>query len=254
MKAKINTDLFPIIDVGMYNSVLDPDSMFSDVLYDMEDMYVDPEYFWDNFSMQDYVKEVERQAQVFFKGEVYEVEGMKFKIKAGEIYSPKYYNFATDQIDLTVEFNKRHVLKFAKDNQEWFEIFLKNNYTSYDGFISHTANNYPEWLEDFKDNNSQAIGAVLTYIFTIGGEIEDIKEDFYEQCQSNIYSSEFCNWEPYDEEVKVIEKYIQENYMIIDLDNFAIDYEFEHITDVKAKALEVYKSINSLSGDLWKSL
>jgi hypothetical protein len=252
MKAKINSNLFPIIDVGMYNSVLDPDSMFSDVLYDMEELYSDPEYFWNNFSMQDYVKEIERQAQVFFKGEVYEVEGMKFKIEAGEIYSPRYYNFATDQIDLTVEFNKRHVLKFAKDNQEAFNIYLKKHYSSYDGFISHTANNYPEWLEDFKDNNSQAIGAVLTYIFTVADELDDIRENFYEQCQGNMYSSEFCNWEPYYEEVKVIEDYVQENYMTIDLDNFTIDYEFEHITDVKAKVLEVYKSISNQSGSLFK--
>jgi hypothetical protein len=251
MKAKINTNLFPIIDVGMYDSVLSPDSMFCNILYDMEELNVDPKYFWDNFSMQDYVKEVERQAQVFFKGEVYEVEGMKFKIEAGEIYSPKYYNFATDEIDLTVEFNKRHVLKFAKDNQEGFNIYLKEHYSSYDGFISHTANNYPEWLEDFKNNNSQAIGAVLTYIFTVADELDDIREDFYEQCQSNIYSSEFCDWSAYDEEVKVIEEYVQENYLTIDVDAFYIDYEFEHIDNVREKVLEVYNSITNQSGNLF---
>jgi hypothetical protein len=251
MKATINTNLFPIIDVGMYESILSPENMFCNSLYDMEELNVNTDYFWNNFSDDDYVKEIERQAQVFFKGEVYKVEGIEFKIKAGKIYSPKYYNFATDEIDLTVEFNKRHVLKFAKDNQDGFNIYLKNKYSSYDGFISYTANNYTEWLEDFKDNNSQAIGAVLTYIFTVADELDDTREAFYEQCQGNIYFSEFCNWSAYDEEVKVIEEYVQENYLTIDVDDFCIDYEFEHIDNVREKVLEVYNSITNQSGNLF---
>ena len=192
MKALLNSNLFPILSVGMYNSELSPDVMFDDYSINEDFENGDSEYnaetFWEKFDNKKYVKEIEKRADKFLSGSI-EADGILVKIKTGEIYSPKYYNFSTDEIDLTVTFNKNKVKKFAKENQEDFDSFLKENYSSYDGFSSFTANNYKEWLVDYNEGREQAIGAVLTYIFQ--EDLEEFREDFKAECQEEMYYSEF---------------------------------------------------------------
>ena len=147
MKAQINTNLFPIISVGMYNSFLSPENLFnsSQIDEDKEQGYIfyDSEYFDDNFNYDLYQKAIQERADYFLTG-LHEANGIEIEIKTGEIYSPKYYNFATDQLELNVKFSKTKVRKFAKDNREEFNTFLKKHFSSYDGFHSHTANNFDE--------------------------------------------------------------------------------------------------------------
>lgn len=194
MKTKINTNLFPIVSVNMYDSFLSPENMFDDyqINEDFEngDFDMSAEDYWEKFNNEKYTKEIQHQADNFLSGEI-EAEGITIKIEVGEIYSPKYYNFETDQVDLTVDYNKYEVLKFAKENKEDFNNFLKENYSSYDGFLSSTANNYSEWLEDFTTDNVQSIGAILTFIFK--DELEDYQERFLQTCMENMYYSEFIN-------------------------------------------------------------
>lgn len=192
MKTTINTNLFPIISVGLYNSYLSPENMFDDyqINEDFEngDFDMTSEDYWDRFDNEKYIKEIQHQADNFLIGEI-EAEGITIKIEVGELYSPRFYNFATDQVELTVDYDKDEFLNFAKENKEQFNSFLKDNYSSYDGFSSSTANNYSEWLEDFTTDNVQSIGAILTFIFE--DEIDDYQERFLDQCSVNMGYSEF---------------------------------------------------------------
>jgi hypothetical protein len=192
MKALLNTNLFSIIHVGMYDSYLSPESMFDDyqINEDFEngDFDMSAEDFWEKFDNEMYTKAVRRIADNFLSGEI-EAEGIKMNVEVGELYSPKYYNFATDNVELTVDFDKEQVLKYAEQNKEQFDIYLKENYSSYDGFTSFTANNYFEWAEDFKNDNVQAIGAILSYLFR--DEMESYQNDFLEACMTNLFYSEF---------------------------------------------------------------
>jgi hypothetical protein len=192
MKTTINTNLFPIISVGMYDSYLSPENMFDDyqINEDFEngDFDMTAEDYWNRFDNEKYTKEIQHQADNLLSGEI-EAEGITIKIEVGELYSPRFYNFATDQVELTVDYDKDEILNFAKENKEEFNSFLKDNYSSYDGFSSSTANNYSEWLEDFTTDNVQSIGAVLTFIFE--DEIDDYQENFLETCNENIFYSEF---------------------------------------------------------------
>ena len=201
MKKKINTNLFPIIHFGMYGSILSPDNMFDDYQINEEfkngDIPYNADYFNDNFEYPKYVKEIQHQASLFLDGKR-EANGISIGITAGEIYSPKYYNFETDQIDLEVEYNTEEVLKYARENMVEFDTFLKENYSSYDGFSSSTANNYSEWVEDFAEENDQSIGAVLTFIFK--DELEEYQQDFIQQCYENLFFSEFCDESNLEEE------------------------------------------------------
>lgn len=192
MKTTINTNLFPIIHVGMYDTFLSPENMFDDyqINEDFEngDFDMSAEDFWDKFDNEKYTKEVQHNADSFLTGEI-EAEGITIKIEVGELYSPRFYNFATDQVELTVDYDKGLILNFARENKETLSGFLKEHYSSYDGFSSATANNYSEWLEDFTSDNVQSIGAILTFIFK--DELEEYQERFLEMCMENMFYSEF---------------------------------------------------------------
>ena len=228
MKAHLNTNLFPIISVGMYCSPLAPESIFDDyqINQDKQDGYIyfDAEYFNDNFQNDLYEEAVQERANYFLSGS-HEANGIEIEIKTGQIYSPSYYNFATDQIDLEVKFNKTKVLKYAKDHQGELDYFLRKHFTSYDGFYSHTANNYQDWLQDFKDNNVQSIGAVLTFIFV--DELDDFRQGFYELCNSELYYNEFVDTTSIDAEQKLVENYVCQNYQTFNLEDIEeLDLEF----------------------------
>jgi hypothetical protein len=251
MKSHLNTNLFPIISVAMYESFLSPDNFFnsSQIDEDKQEGYInfDSEYFDDNFQNDFYVEAVQTCADYFLSG-FYQANGIEIEIKTGQIYSPKYYNYATDQIDLEVKFNKTKVLKYAKDHQGELDYFLNKHFTSYEGFNSHTANNYQDWLQDFKDNNVQSIGAVLTFIFE--DDLYEFREGFYEYCHSNLYYTQFVDTTSIDAEQKIIEDYVCNNYQDVFLNSFLDDlyeFDFEHFDkdDILAVAVQKIKDIDS---------
>lgn len=251
MKAQINTNLFPIISVGMYGSHLAPDSIFDSYQIDNDRLegYInyDSEYFHDNFQNDLYVKAIEERADYFLTGS-HEANGIEIEIKTGEIYSPRYYNFETDQLDLEVTFNKTKVRQFAKNNQDTFDDFLREHFTSYDGFHSYTPNNYDAWIKDFKDSTPQSIGAVLSFIFL--DELNDFKDGFYDLCYSELYYSEFVDSTSIDLEQKIIEDYVCNHYQEIFVNTFLdelYELEFEHFSkdDILAVALRKCAEIES---------
>jgi len=113
----------------------------------------------------------------------------------GTFFSPGEYNFQTDQLDFTVDIDKTKLLDTVnklKDNKE-FAQFLRDNYSSYDGFISFTPNNYQELYDAIIKNDEeleQAVSALITYLakenikHSGGCSIEDM---VYEDWQGNGY-------------------------------------------------------------------
>jgi len=192
MKANLNTNLFPIINVGMYYSPISPDSVFDDYYINDDFENGDSEYnadqFWDNFDNDKYKAKIQELAADFL---TYEIDENFVTIEAGELYSPKYYNFDTDNIELIVNFDKFKLLDEIKKDVNAFDTFLKENYSSYDGFRSFTANNFDEWYIDYKDEKETAIGALLTYLF----KDSEYKESFNMYVYENIgfYSDFYTN-------------------------------------------------------------
>ena len=88
-------------------------------------------------------------------------------------YSPKYYNYSTDTIDFILDIDEPKMfdaLDNLKDNKE-FELFLYENFTSRDGFWSHTPNKYDDLVYQIKtggDEYEQSVGALISFL--VGNE------------------------------------------------------------------------------------
>lgn len=240
MKVLINSNLFQIVNVGMYNSDLSPENMFNDYDndndYQQGDVNFDSEYFWDNFKNDLYVKRIEELCKEYVGSKLDNEQGVVIKMEVGRIYRPKYYNFSTDEIEIEVTYNKNKIKSFISKNRFEFDSFLENNYSSYDGFMSFTSNNYNDWLNDFNDNNVTSIGSVLTYIFCTGEYYETSFSDYVGSQQLNYW--EFVDTDKIDSEVETLKKYIQDNYITIDVDTINYDsFEFEVLSVDKCKEI-----------------
>ena len=250
MTIKLNSNLFPIISVAMYGTYLDPDSMFDSYMIesDKEEGYIhfDLDYFWSNFQYDKYRLAIQDRAHSFINGKHSE-NNVWVLIKAGEIYSPKYYNFSNDEIDLDVTFSKSKVLNEVNKNITKFNEFLKERYSSRDGFNSFTANNYIEWLEDYNEDKDTAVGAVLTYLFQ--ETIEENREGFIQHvCDDYMDYREFVDFEEHDEEVVVLRNYVYENYNTIDVDSIdeeTFNFKVFGLEDIKKLLKEFVLQIDN---------
>ena len=194
----LNSNLLPFINVAMYGTFLDPEyTLYTDLINDdKNEGYINynEEQFWEGFNNNEYIKHIQEHAALFYDGK-YTIEGINFTLKLGEIYSPKYYNFNNDCIDIDIEINKNDLLKFARKNKDAFNSYLKDNYSSYDGFSSFTPNNFLEWEYEFtKNNHVQSIAAIINYLVNFE-ECEELPnyEEFLNFINENSFYSEFYN-------------------------------------------------------------
>jgi hypothetical protein len=90
-------------------------------------------------------------------------------IELEKIVSPKAYNFSNDSANVIIDINEKAIKDFMINNIMAFKTFLKQKYTSHDGFISHYSNNSDIWQDEtnnFTDfsTNGHYLGSVLDFI------------------------------------------------------------------------------------------
>ena len=71
------------------------------------------------------------------------------------IRSPGEYNFRTDRISIEIKVNLFKLKKYCfTDNQEKFDKYLTENWTSYSGFCSFIPNNIPRFKYEYKKQST----------------------------------------------------------------------------------------------------
>ena len=68
-----------------------------------------------------------------------------------EMTSPRYYNFETDRLWGDVELRddwKDVIREFMEENSDWLRERIKDEWTSYDGFMSFMSNNFDDLSHD----------------------------------------------------------------------------------------------------------
>lgn len=77
------------------------------------------------------------------------------KMKFAGISSPKYYNFETDRLMIEITYDDDALASYCfEHNRNEFDIYLRQNFTSYDGFISFVANNVSDFKKQMDEEES----------------------------------------------------------------------------------------------------
>lgn len=86
-----------------------------------------------------------------------------------KLQSPKEYNFSNDMIIVDYALTSKnvfHIKSYLLKNYDAFSRYIKDNYTSYDGFMSYHSNNAEEWLQLLPEclNDEHKLGSILNFI------------------------------------------------------------------------------------------
>lgn len=201
-KIKLNTGVCPLLDVGMYNSIIAPSETYENDCNELEmNGYRDlVELFWNNFDFNKYVDTVVMPACEEVKSEM--LDGLKNlglgieSIKLIGIDSPRYYNYRSDQLDFDIEvgddFQARLVHKLKSLDQEVFNAYLSYEFSSRSGFISFVANNTREFYEEIEaDIESPEVGVAISYLFDRPDTHDDLNKSGNEDLQESFHEAIF---------------------------------------------------------------
>tara|TARA_Y100000593_G_scaffold93028_1_gene186455 strand:+ start:1022 stop:1612 length:591 start_codon:yes stop_codon:yes gene_type:complete len=111
------------------------------------------------------------------------------EIKFIKLESPEYYNYSNDIIICDIKPNKKMIKTYIKNNYKNWAKYLKDNFTSYDGFISYYSNdeNHEDWNINNILNNEEHSNK-LEYILDFIAINEGINEnEIYED--NEVYLS-----------------------------------------------------------------
>lgn len=178
-------------------------------------------FLWENWidcideKYDDYETDVAVNICEFITNKLNEIFETSINVKFKKIISPKYYNYTNDSIDITVECDvdsfMKELLAIIKSNMETFDVYIKEHYTSYDGFVSFYSNDCKEWLKENYDTHE--IGALIDFVLKVKySQIYDeliyyVKENVYdmyyvsltdkiqELLKENSFDSIFKEWE-----------------------------------------------------------
>ena len=110
------------------------------------------------------------------------------------MHSPRYYNYETDKVLIDVDYNFIALVKYCRHtNKDKFNQYLKDNYTSYDGFISFVENSVEGFFEKdwFNSHKNMAVQVMIEFYLTNEIDLDLHLQNMYEACQEWL----MCNAE-----------------------------------------------------------
>lgn len=182
IKESLNTGVLRIIDVDMY-SINDeiPESATQEGLDEIV-QDIAPKY------IKEVIQEVLPSVEIYATG----------------VYHPKQYNFSGDELEFDLVANKEEyeALKEKVTSNENFNAFLRNNYKSYDGFISYMADDISEF--ETQDIWKQVVQVIM---FAIQDEdnFEAIRNEYLDEFLDRVHTEFGWNDEDDLEESKEID-------------------------------------------------
>jgi hypothetical protein len=188
-----------------------------------------------------------------------ELSDFSLKMRFQSISSPSFYNFSNDSCNVILDIDEQAVSKYIYENQSAFEDYIKEKYTSYDGFWSSHSNQFKDWEEDTKkfknySENDHCLGALLQFICENEGLSEMDFRDSFDDYAENYIKVLPLNWSDIDID-KAFEECIEEmdleyGDIIFDINDaksraelFSTDWKDELSEEIKIKLLEASKFV-----------
>jgi hypothetical protein len=161
--------------------------------------------------------------------------GLVDSVKFETIISPNYYNFVNDSIDVEVVPIVDNIAKYIHSNYDAFDTYLKERYTSRDGFISFRFNSALEWAEDTSNftalgKDSHVLGAILDFAL-VNEEVSDY--DYYEDVISNVYFDEFATINYTD--IEELDSYDRIELIRNNIDSIDLEYGYLKVLSEEAR-------------------
>lgn len=189
MKFETSTSIIPMLNVGMYDSCLSPDSVFNYEFEKDENEGRDFDKEWESFDYGAYKAAVgkiaAKQTASIAAEHLNGKNGIKSVASNGKIISPKYYNFETDQLSIDVEMEEDFMDVLQSNFKKWEEKdgevkkWVKDHYTSYDGFWSAIPNSLSEIASDIADGRDidRLIGVYVCLCLVDAGYFKEDKRN-----------------------------------------------------------------------------
>ena len=163
-----NSGMMRTIDVGTYASELDADDMlFNIVEMDGLDNAID-------VNTSDFMNEIAKNAGIYYSGQYGFVNLHDF---SDRLWSPREYNFDTDQIDFSVTYDGDALIQWLTDNSELVTDHLEQHHTSRDGFISFVKTEWYAFMRAVENNETLEVSVAVNLYLSV--EYDDEFEDFY---------------------------------------------------------------------------
>ena len=177
---------------GLYESILynsDTDYYLAEVLAD-EDT---PDKVEVDYDFNEFTKVAGEACVDSLNDELYSHDVIIDMNYAG-MHSPRYYNYETDKVLIDVDYNFIALVKYCRHtNKDKFNQYLKDNYTSYDGFISFVENSVEGFFEKdwFNSHKNMAVQVMIEFYLTNEIDLDVHLQNMYEACQEWL----ICNAE-----------------------------------------------------------
>lgn len=181
IKESLNTGVLNIIDVDMY-SINDriPESATQEGLDEIV-QDIAPKY------LKEVIQEVLPSVEIYAEG----------------VYHPKQYNYSGDELEFELVANKEEyeALRERVTSDANFNAFLKNNYKSYDGFVSYMADDISEF--GTQDTWKQ-LAQVIMFALKDKVDLEAINSEYLDEFLDRVHT-EF-GWDDEEDDLEESKK------------------------------------------------
>ena len=177
----MTSNLFPCVCVAMYETVLSP-NFYLEYMNDGDDPY-----YYTTMDWSDWKTELVKVAQKYIDDNVIDClqDYGLLKIEADHIWSPKYYNFHQDELNMTISMQQGWQQIMAQKVAEWqdneaVKKYISTYWHSYDGYINFMPETLAEVLTE--DDEDRQLAAYLTLALLVQNQLysaSEIMEDLY---------------------------------------------------------------------------
>lgn len=176
-----STDIFD----GFYESMLyNSDSLY----YITEDEPKLKEGYIYDINYKEFTNDVAKNAVSLLWNDLNEdiIKSMKFY----KLWSPSAYNFATDRLQIKIDLDLNKLKSYCfKTHSFKFNKYLKDNFTSYDGFCSFVSNNISDFKYQYYDDKTRCIAVMIEFYILNNININSYKENLYEYAIECLYGN-----------------------------------------------------------------